>query len=239
MRLILKIYPTPARNLALDEAILDAVEDGESDTEVLRVWSASQPYIVIGRSGKVESEVDVLQARSDGVPILRRSSGGGAVVVADGCLFYSLVLSLKKRPELRMLDQTHRFVMQRLVSALKPLEPALESAGTCDLILGTRKVSGNSLRVRRNWLLYHGTLLLDMNLDLISRYLRHPPREPVYRGGRRHEDFLTNLHLNPQDVRNALSKEFAATESEDALPEERIETLQSEKFDCDAWNFQR
>ena len=105
------------------------------------------------------------------------------------------MLSLKKRPQLAMVDVTHEFVMRQMVAALSPLAPALNYAGTCDLVIADRKVSGNSLRVRREWLLYHGTLLLDMDLSKIDRYLNHPPREPEYRQHRQHCDFVANLGL--------------------------------------------
>lgn len=230
---------TPSSNLALDEALLESAERGDLKYEVLRLWRTEQAFVVVGRSGRVQQEVDMHRARSDSLPVLRRTSGGGAVVAASGCLFYSLLLSLEQRPELRMLDSMHRFVMTQLVEALLPLEPRIEFRGTSDLSIERRKVSGNSLRVRRNWALYHGTLLLGMDLRLIERYLRYPPREPEYRMGRDHLEFVTNLNLQEGAVAMQLQQQFGASQPMTEVPMELMEQFQREKYDDDAWNLQR
>jgi len=80
---------------------------------------------------------------------------------------------------LRMLSQAHRHVLDMLASALGPLTPGVQCCGTSDLALGALKFSGNSARCRRNYLLYHGTLLYDFPLELIDRCLAMPPRMPA------------------------------------------------------------
>ena len=202
-------FPTIEENLAFEEAMLLVAED-EYPEETLRLWDARQPFIVLGRGSKRANEVDLAAAAEARVPCFRRISGGATVVAANGCMFYAVVLSLQKRPHLRMLDQAHQFVLGELVQALRPLQPDIEVAGTSDLVVGGRKVSGNSLRVTRDWLLYHGTLLLDMDLSLVATYLHHPPREPEYRGYRGHAEFLTNLHIDRQAVADGLQNAWNA-----------------------------
>jgi lipoate-protein ligase A len=65
--------------------------------------------------------------------------------------------------------------------------------GICDLTIDNRKCSGNSLRVARDHVLYHGTLLVDFDLPLLERCLRTPPRQPAYRAERAHGSFVANL----------------------------------------------
>jgi len=65
--------------------------------------------------------------------------------------------------------------------------------GTSDLAVAERKFSGNSSRVKRGHLLYHGTLLYDFPLGLISDCLRTPPRQPHYRERRSHGEFVNNI----------------------------------------------
>ncbi|QDV23812.1 lipoate--protein ligase family protein [Aureliella helgolandensis] len=239
MQLLRLTMPTPQHDLALDEALLETAERGAGTSEMLRFWQAQTTFIVLGRSGKIDSEIDRSAAERDAVPILRRSSGGGTVVAAPGCLFYSLLLSLNARPHLRMIDHAHQFVMEQLVAALQPIEPQLTFRGTCDLVLGDRKLSGNSLRVRRNYLLYHGTLLLGMDLSLISKYLKHPPREPDYRGGREHHAFVANLNATAEDVQRNLQTQWQATDERSEIPVALVEQLAADKYACDQWTFQR
>lgn len=66
---------------------------------------------------------------------------------------------------------------------LQPTVPQLAFQGTCDLVVEGKKISCNSVRLGRDWMLYHGTLLLDMDLRLVDCLLKHPPREPDYRQG--------------------------------------------------------
>lgn len=229
----------PTYQLAIDEALIEAAEAGELSHEVLRLSAAGSTYIVLGRSGKVGEEIDVAAAHRDGVPILRRASGGGTVVAARGCHFFSVLLSLQQRPELQMIDRAHEFVMRRLVASLLPLVPDIRFQGTCDLTVADKKVSGNSLRLKRDWLLYHGTLLLNMDLGLVSRYLKHPPREPSYRSGRQHAEFLANLNLPPDQVNQHIQREFGAIEPLQEIPDERARELITQKYALESWNLSR
>jgi lipoate-protein ligase A len=226
-------------NLAFDEALIQAAEEGESDQQVLRLWEARSAFIVLGRSSKIADEVHIERAEQAGLPILRRCSGGATILAAPGCFFYAVLLSLRDQPQLRMLDEAHRYVMSRVARAVTPFSPGVRLDGTCDLVLDGRKVSGNSLRVQRHWLLYHGTLLLNMDLNLISTYLRHPPREPEYRAGRPHAEFVANLMIPRGQLAASLRREWQADRSYGDLPKSRIHRLITERYSQSSWNRQR
>src|SRR4051812_9007384 len=83
-----------AENLALDEALLVRAEDG--GPEVLRLWEWPAPAVVLGSGCKLAEDVDEAACGEDGVPILRRSSGGGTVLLGAGCLCFSVVLSYER-----------------------------------------------------------------------------------------------------------------------------------------------
>ena len=87
-----------AENLALDEALLEEAEAAAQPVETLRLWEARQHAVVIGRSSRMAAEVRGDVCRELNVPVLRRISGGAAVVVGPGCLMYAVVLSLRLRP---------------------------------------------------------------------------------------------------------------------------------------------
>jgi lipoate---protein ligase len=239
MQFFTNVLATPAQNLAIEEAWLDMAEEGVLDTEILRLWQPTSPFVVIGRGSRASGEVNLSAAKSGRVPVFRRVSGGAAIVAGAGCLMYALLLSYRLRPHLHMLDQAHRSVMETMVAAIRPYEPRLAWEGTCDLVVDARKVSGNSLRCRREWLLYHGTLLLEMDLSLLDQFLLHPPREPEYRQKRQHTEFVTNLHLPADRLSSALANAWGAQSLDVPVPTERIERLVQERYENQAWNFER
>ena len=118
-----------------DWALFRAVENG-SPTETLRFWETIHPTVVIGRGGRVTDEVFEESCASDGVPVLRRCSGGGAVVLGPGSLNYALVLSLVQRPELADLRRSYQIILERLAEGLAL--PGLQPSGTSDLALDGR-----------------------------------------------------------------------------------------------------
>jgi lipoate-protein ligase A len=239
MKLLDLTLPTPAENVALDEALLEAAEGGESADEVLRLWDPERPMVVVGRSSRVADEVNQEACRRMGVPILRRASGGAAIVTGPGCLMYGIVLRYEGREHLRLLDQVHQFVLKRLGDAVRSLVGGVEHAGTSDLAIGGRKFSGNSARCKHDHLLYHGTLLYDFDLSLIDRLLRMPPRQPDYRAGRSHHEFLMNLPLKPADLKCVLAAELGARQPLHDWPRESTQRLVAQRYALDAWTFQR
>ena len=114
---------------------------------------------------------------------------------------YSLVLDIRHRPQLGAIDQAHQFVLEKMSHILSALGPKIKPAGTSDLATirpeGSRwqKFSGNSMRMKRQHFLYHGTLLYDFDLQKIERWLASPTRTPKYRQNRQHEVFVTNLDV--------------------------------------------
>src|SRR5262245_157649 len=99
---------TPAENLALDEALLLAAEESPEPQAVLRIWEPRQTFVVLGSSSRYETEANVDACAADGVPILRRPSGGAAIVTGPGCLMYAVVLSYEHHPHLQAIDEAHR-----------------------------------------------------------------------------------------------------------------------------------
>jgi lipoate-protein ligase A len=236
MRYLDVTLPTPAENLALDEALLEEAERGAQAMETLRLWEPTEPMVVVGRSSRIDVEVDREECGRRGIPILRRSSGGAAIVTGPGCLMYALVFSYQLRPQLRMVDQAHQFVLGRIASALRPLVAEVTCRGTSDLAVGDLKFSGNSVRCKRDHFLYHGTILYDFPLELMDQCLAMPPRQPDYRGGRAHRGFVTNLPLPPGTIGAALIAAWGATQPCTEWPRAATDRLAAEKYDCPEWN---
>jgi lipoate-protein ligase A len=239
MQLLDLTLPSPEENLALDEALLLQAEDGKG-SEVLRFWSSHQLFVVMGVGGKTREEVDHARCEELGIPILRRCSGGGTVVQGPGCLNYSLILSIQPTGPLRSVSTTNRMIMERSAAAISALAGSeVCIRGHTDLAIEGKKISGNSQRRMRRTLLFHGTLLMDFNLDLISQLLPEPRLRPDYRGRRSHADFVRNLGLSETVVKKAMASAWSADALSSPPPLDRVKTLVENRYGRTDWNFGR
>ena len=136
----------------------------------------------------------------DAVPVLRRSSGGGTVLLGTGCLLFSLVLKYERAAELREIRSSYAFILGEIIRILHDAIPEVEAVGISDLAVRGLKCSGNAQQRKRHYLLHHGTLLYAFPLQRVEEYLHLPERQPEYRQGRDHEAFLCNLPVSRADL---------------------------------------
>ena len=159
--------PTPEENLACDEALLELCDAGAVGP-MLRFWEAAQYFVVIGYANQVATEVNRAFCEQQGIPVLRRCTGGGTVLQGPGCLNYSLLLPVDGPHPLRSISSTNDFIMRRhrdMLAAL--LRAPVEQQGHTDLAIGGLKFSGNAQRRRRHFLLFHGCFLLHLDIELV------------------------------------------------------------------------
>ncbi len=236
MKYLDRTLGTAQENLAGDEALLDGCEEGGSD-EILRFWEPRQYFVVLGYSNKVSAEVNLDSCRTLGIPVLRRCSGGGTVLQGPGCLNYALILRIREGSAMENITEANAFVMNRNRNALNSLlDGPVLIQGHTDLTLQGLKCSGNSQRRRRRFLLFHGSFLLHLDLALVEQVLRLPSKQPSYRRNRAHKDFLTNLPLKADAVKEAMKQVWGANDVLEEVPEERIECQVHEKYARDEWN---
>jgi lipoate-protein ligase A len=238
MRLLDLTLPMMAENLALDEALLLAAESGQGG-ELLRLWEWPSHAVVLGAGCRLAEEVNEAACAADSVPILRRSSGGGTVLLGAGCLLYSLILRYERDPALAEIRPSYRYILDRTGAALAEGIGHIEQAGVSDLILDGRKFSGTSQQRKRNHLLHHGTLLYSFHLDLLSRYLPPPPRQPEYRAGRSHAEFVRNLPLTGGEIRRRMRAAWGAERIADSWPLDRTAELAKNKYVSIDWTRRR
>lgn len=157
----------------------------------VRVYPFDRIAVVIGRGSRPGLELYLDRCVADGVPVLRRHGGGCAVLLDPGNVIVSVVIPaggiLGSRRWFRQLSEW-------LIEGLKRvgIEGVLR-AGVSDLVVGGRKVSGACIHRSKDLLFYSATLLVKPDLAKVDRYLRHPPREPDYRQGRPHAQFMGSL----------------------------------------------
>jgi lipoate-protein ligase A len=237
MRLLDLTLPTPAENLALDEALLLAAEGG-AGAEVLRLWELPALAVVLGAGGSVAIDVNVAACEADGVPILRRASGGGTVLLGPGCLCFGLVLGYDRAPALDDIRASNRYVLGRVRNALRPVIGA-DLEGTSDLAVGGVKFSGNAQQRKRTHFLHHGTLLCGFDLGLLAKYLHAPERQPDYRRDRPHAEFVANFPATVTEVKRLLAAEWQAEGEYEPVPADAVRDLVAEKYSHEDWNRRR
>jgi lipoate-protein ligase A len=204
----------PRESIALEAALFASAEEDKT-AETLRFWESQRTAVVVGSSAVIGKEVHELACHTDQIPVIRRVTGGGAVIIAAGCLNYSLVLSLDARPELRDVRYSYQVILGRIVDELHVA--GLEVRGLSDLALYRRKVSGNAQRRGRQALLHHGTFFYNFDFRQIERYIKEPERQPPYREGRPHAAFVANLPCGADPIKEALIRAFCNTSSRSAF----------------------
>ena len=194
--------PTVAENLAFDEAL--ARSAWETGQHLLRFWWGGPPAVVLGFSERPEQVVDTAACSRLGVDVLKRCTGGGTVLQTSGVLNYSLVMPSSDRYNVRAGFRQGTDLVCAILAAF-----GVDGVpqGTSDVAVGDRKISGNAQARRWKALLVHGTLLADLDFSLSEEVLRHPLREPAYRRGRGHRDFMVTLRaLGIHADRNAIEQ---------------------------------
>ena len=170
--------------LQIEEALLRTDED---NWYILN--EGSSPAIVMGISGRAEEVVDFQKREAAALPVIKRFSGGGTVVVDEGTLFATFICQKELHPfppyPERILKWTEEFYKEVF---------SLPAFSLCenDYVLGGKKCGGNAQYIRKERCLHHTTFLFDYHLERMESLL-YPKRVPAYRKGRSHTDFLCKL----------------------------------------------
>ena len=239
MKIFDRSFDTPEQNLACDEALLEICEEANTG-EILRFWEPRDYFIVLGFSNAWKDEV---QKKPRSLPVLRRVSGGGTVIQGPGCLNYSLLLKIDSdasRTALKGIVSANQYIMERNRQAVESvIQKSVQIQGSTDLTVNNLKFSGNSQRRKKNYLLFHGTFLLNFKIQKIESFLKMPAKRPVYRENRTHLSFLANLNVPREKIKQAMIQVWGAGQPLKAkeAPLAEIKKLAKEKYSNEEWNF--
>ncbi len=245
LRLIRDLTPaSPADGLALEEALFASLRRSRIDT--LRLWVNARA-VVIGRSQSAAAEVDMDRAKELDIPVLRRISGGGTVCHHPENLNLSLFLA-DGRP-LGRVEETFTAVGEAIANGLSDLGIVISTCGNSLLISG-KKVGGAAQARRGKALLYHTTLLVNLDTIPMERLLLAMRRgyAPAGLPSRPHKvtsltAAVPGLVLDDlvTPLANRISKLLAAPIAPGMITkEEKREACNlSEKYRSDRWNLSR
>lgn len=201
----------PYFNLAFEEYLFSEFPKKEND--VYLVFYENKRSVILGKNLQLEKEVFIHKKKP---PVLRRCSGGGSVVHFEGNLNFGLIVNSESHKDFLSIQGSYKIILEQIVKSLNSPKMKFVHEGISDLCLESngqrRKISGNAQVRRKKWLLHHGTFLYRAeHIQDISYFLRHPPKEPGYREGKKHSDFL--IRYLPQSfapqIRQKIIRQFS------------------------------
>ena len=192
----------PAMQMALDEVLINQVSSGNRKP-TLRIWEWASPAIVIGNFQSVRNEVDQEAAEREGVRVVRRISGGGAMFIEPG---NSITYSLYVPPELvggMSYVESYAFLDEWVIAALGDLGIKAWYQPINDITSEIGKIAGAAQkRLASGAVLHHVTMSYDMDADKMARLLRIG-REKVSDKGVR----SANKRVDPLRRQTGMSRE--------------------------------
>ncbi|MCQ2396142.1 MAG: lipoate--protein ligase [Lentisphaeria bacterium] len=188
----------PTYNLAVEELLAcNATEP------VFMLWQ-NEPSIIIGRHQNTAAEIDGDFVKRRGIRVVRRITGGGAVYHDLGNINYS-VISLRREWG---ADSAAHFTAP-IVNALKALGINAEFSGRNDILANGLKVSGCARSVPKDHTLFHGTLLFDTDLEILSQALKPDPDKIISKGIKSVRARVGNIkEMLPEDKASMTMSEF-------------------------------
>jgi lipoate-protein ligase A len=230
----------PRINLALEEYVFRTIRAGDS----FLTFYINEPSIIIGRNQNTLEEINHEYVRDNGIHVVRRVSGGGAVYHDLGNLNFSIIAPYAKE-KFNRYDEFTRPV----VDVLRDLRVPAELSGRNDILVDGRKISGNAQFTSGDRMFSHGTVLFDSDLDRVTEALR-PKMSKIESKGIKSvrsrvvniADFL-NEPIDIHEFRNRILERVFGSRTEVPTVEltdadwENVRALTAKKYGTWEWNF--
>ena len=243
MKLILNSNNDPAVNLALEEY---CVRNLDVENEMYLLFYINKPSVIIGKHQNTIEEINKQFVDRNGIQVVRRISGGGAVYHDFGNLNFSFIT--KYSPE--FFHNFEKFT-KPLVETLREMGVEAELGGRNDIVVGGRKISGNAQFTNLKSMFSHGTLLFNSNLDDVVQALNVKMDKIESKGIKSVRSRVANIsellsesitiHDFKERITNSIFKEYESlplyilTDSE----WEKVHKLSEQKYRTWEWNFGR
>jgi lipoate---protein ligase len=228
-----------AWNMALDETLLTNLVD--HDNPILRLYGWQPPCVSIGYFQSMEEEVDVLKCSSMGVDVVRRITGGGAVL-HEFELTYTFIT--KNYPT--NILESYQFICEPVVLCLDRLGYSARYVPLNDIVVDNKKVSGNAQTRKNNILLQHGTILLDVDVEKTFSMLKVPSEKIKDKMIKDVKARVTGINRSFEEVASNLKESFAEifgaqiiTDTLSSKEKKYTEKLVIEKYSSRQWNWRK
>lgn len=229
-------------NNSMDPAYNHAVEEylfNNSNDDIFIIWR-NRPCILIGRNQNIYKEVDVDYCLEEGMDIVRRLSGGGAIYCDPEIVQYTFITKERE-------GNSFAYFTKPILTALEKLGLEGEFTGRNDLIIDGKKFSGNAQYHNNGKVLHHGSILYGGNIDRMKNALRPNPLKFVGKnvnsvsarvGMLKNETDLSVTEFM-EHITNTVLEEFKIdhiTKLDEAM-EEIVQQIREDKFANDSWNY--
>ena len=240
MRYLKNPSTNPYYNMAFDEYCLESLP---IDEPIFFLWQ-NRPAVIVGYNQEVNTEVNLDYLKEKGIDLVRRVTGGGAVYHDLENLNYTIVGRSED------LERDYPEYAALMMKALQALGVPATLSGRNDILVEGKKVSGFAKRVCKNRLMVHGTLMYNVNVDVLTHVLNPSTTKLQSKGIASVRSRVTNLcnylpELSDiQAFKNRLEEilsnnysdaEYKLSEADLA----NIQQLTDEKFATWEWNYGR
>ena len=231
-------YNNAALNMAIDEALIENI----GDAPILRIYGWQPAAVSIGYFQSIREEVDLEKCSKIGVDVVRRLTGGGAVL-HETELTYSFIT--KQYPQNIM--ESYRWICETIVISIKRLGFDASFVPLNDIVVKGKKVSGSAQTRRKGVLLQHGTLLLDVDVDKMFCVLKVPSekfKDKIIKDVKERVTSLagTTFEEMASSLKTSFATKFDAKLLADTMSTEEINHanwLAERKYNSGEWNRRR
>jgi len=238
LRYIVNDSTSAPYNIAMDEWLLYKLKPKEP---VFALWQ-NKSAVIVGKYQNTFEEVNEDYIKEHDVQVVRRVTGGGAVYHDSGNLNFTFIIPVESSDQV----DWKKFVEPMLV-ALKKLGIPAEASGRNDLLVNGKKVSGNAQRYANGYLIHHGTLLFNSDIEAVVRSLNVSDEKFISKAVKSVRSRVGNIHdtvpdLSLEDFKNALIYELSdqGKDKEIILTDEQkaeIQDAADKKFSQWDWNY--
>ncbi|MFW9959104.1 MAG: biotin/lipoate A/B protein ligase family protein [Candidatus Odinarchaeota archaeon] len=239
-------------NMAIDEAIMLSMKEGKVGP-TLRLYRWSPSAVSIGTFQGMVDEVDTDFCKAQNIDVIRRITGGGAVYHDyNGEITYSIIIPKGHRFAPNDIIESYKIICRGLVLTLNHLGIDSEFKPINDVVTRGVKISGNAQTRRNSCILQHGTILLDLDVNVMFQVLKVPIEKIS-------DKMIADVKQRVTSIREVLNREVSIEELRQALQEGFSEALDihlvpghlieeeqtmakrlaEEKYSTREWNFKR
>jgi lipoate---protein ligase len=231
-------YNSAAFNMAIDEALIE----NTAEAPVLRIYGWRPAAVSIGYFQSIKDEVELEKCSEIGVDVVRRLTGGGAVL-HEFELTYSFIT--KQYPHNIM--ESYRWICEAIVMSINRLGFDASFVPLNDIVVNGKKVSGSAQTRRKGALLQHGTLLLGVDVDKMFSILKVPSekvRDKIIKDVKERVTSIagTTFDEMASSLKTSFATKFDAELVSESLSSEevnRAKWLAERKYSSKEWNFRR
>jgi lipoate---protein ligase len=231
-------YNSAALNMAIDEALMESIDE----SPVFRVYGWRPAAVSVGYFQSIRDEVDIEKCCELGIDVVRRLTGGGAVLHE-----FELTYSFTTKQYPQNIMESYGWICEAVVMSIKRLGFNASFVPLNDIVVNGKKVSGSAQTRRKGVLLQHGTLLLNLDVDKMFSILKVPSeklRDKIIKDVKERVTSLagTSFEEMASSLKTSFATKFDAVLVSDCLSVDevnRAKRLAEGKFSSKEWNFRR